>query len=53
MARVPHDHSADAGGDPAVLDAKRALREEVWAALQDAGAARFPGPNFTGAEAAA
>jgi 5-formyltetrahydrofolate cyclo-ligase len=52
----PHDH--DAGGDPAVLDAKAALREEAWAALQDAGAARFPGarhriPNFVGAEAAA
>ena len=55
MAR---DHSADAGGDPAILEAKRALRDEVWDALQDAGAARFPGargriPNFTGAEAAA
>jgi 5-formyltetrahydrofolate cyclo-ligase len=52
------DHSADAGGDPEVLAAKRALREETWAALQDAGAARFPGtrgriPNFVGAEAAA
>jgi 5-formyltetrahydrofolate cyclo-ligase len=52
------DHSADAGGDPEILEAKRALREEVWSALQDAGAARFPGargriPNFTGAEAAA
>ncbi|HWH32488.1 MAG TPA: 5-formyltetrahydrofolate cyclo-ligase [Egibacteraceae bacterium] len=58
MARVPRDHSADAGGDPAVLDAKRALREEVWDALAASGAARFPGarhriPNFTGAEAAA
>ncbi|MGH8886418.1 MAG: 5-formyltetrahydrofolate cyclo-ligase [Egibacteraceae bacterium] len=53
-----HDHSADAGGDPEVLAAKRALREEAWAALQHAGAARFPGtwgriPNFVGAEAAA
>ncbi|MGH8895751.1 MAG: 5-formyltetrahydrofolate cyclo-ligase [Egibacteraceae bacterium] len=53
-----HDHSADAGGDPEVLAAKRALREEAWAALRDAGAARFPGtwgriPNFVGAEAAA
>lgn len=52
------DHSADAGGDPAVLEAKRALRAEVWDALQAAGAARFPGthgriPNFVGAEAAA
>ncbi|HSK96970.1 MAG TPA: 5-formyltetrahydrofolate cyclo-ligase [Euzebyales bacterium] len=39
-------------------DAKQDLREETWAALQDAGVARFPGargriPNFTGAEAAA
>lgn len=53
-----HDHSADAGGDPEVLAVKRALREEAWVALQDAGAARFPGawgriPNFVGAEAAA
>lgn len=52
----PHDH--DAGGDAAVLQAKADLREEVWAALEDAGAARFPGarnriPNFTGAEEAA
>jgi 5-formyltetrahydrofolate cyclo-ligase len=55
MAR---DHAADAAGDPAVLDAKRDLREEVWAALSDAGVARFPGargriPNYVGAEAAA
>lgn len=55
---MTHDHSADAGGDPEVLEAKRKLREEAWAALQDAGAARFPGargriPNFVGAEAAA
>lgn len=52
------DHARHAGGDPAVLDAKRALRTEVWDAIEDAGAARFPGaagriPNFTGAEAAA
>lgn len=58
MARTPRDHSADAGGDPALLEAKRALRHEVWDALQASGAARFPGarhriPNFTGAEAAA
>jgi 5-formyltetrahydrofolate cyclo-ligase len=37
---------------------KAALREEVWAALVEAGAARFPGaagriPNFVGAEQAA
>ncbi|MUL41977.1 5-formyltetrahydrofolate cyclo-ligase [Streptomonospora sp. PA3] len=39
-------------------DAKAAVRQESWQALQDAGAARFPGvrgriPNFTGAERAA
>jgi 5-formyltetrahydrofolate cyclo-ligase len=56
--RRHRDHSADAGGDPAVLDAKRALREEAWEALREAGVARFPGargriPNFTGAEEAA
>jgi 5-formyltetrahydrofolate cyclo-ligase len=56
--RHHRDHSADAGGDQEVLIAKRDLREEIWAALQEAGAARFPGargriPNFTGAEAAA
>ncbi|QBI18285.1 5-formyltetrahydrofolate cyclo-ligase [Egibacter rhizosphaerae] len=55
---MSRDHDADAGGDPAVLGAKRALREEVWQALSDAGAARFPGarnriPNFSGAEEAA
>src|SRR5438874_2593464 len=58
MPRRPPRHDADAGGDPAVLAAKAALREEVWAALSAGGAARFPGargriPNFTGAEAAA
>jgi hypothetical protein len=51
-----HDH--DAGGDPALLTAKAALREEVWAALSVEGVARFPAPdgripNFVGAEAAA
>jgi 5-formyltetrahydrofolate cyclo-ligase len=56
--RRPPNHSAEAGGDRAVLAAKQALREEVWDALSAAGAARFPGalgriPNFTGAEAAA
>ena len=39
-------------------DDKQAVRERVWAAMQDAKVARFPGargriPNFTGAEAAA
>jgi 5-formyltetrahydrofolate cyclo-ligase len=58
VPRRPPRHDADAGGDPAVLAAKAGLREEVWAALTAAGAARFPGargriPNFTGAEAAA
>jgi 5-formyltetrahydrofolate cyclo-ligase len=57
-SRRPPDHARDAGGDPTVLAAKAALREEVWSALQRAGAARFPGargriPNFVGAEAAA
>ncbi len=51
-----HDH--DAGGDPALLAAKAALREEVWAAMGAKGVARFPSPdgripNFVGAEAAA
>jgi 5-formyltetrahydrofolate cyclo-ligase len=51
-----HDH--DAGGDPELLAAKAALRDEVWTALSEAGVARFPGArnrisNFTGAEAAA
>lgn len=51
-----HDH--DAGGPAELLDRKAALREEVWAALTEAGVARFPGaegriPNFVGAEAAA
>ena len=51
-------HDADAGGDPDVLAAKAALREQVWAALDVPGVARFPKPanripNFVGAEAAA
>ncbi len=50
------DH--DAGGDAALLDAKAALRERVWADLDLPGVARFPKPanripNFVGAEAAA
>ena len=41
-----------------MLDAKAALREEVWAALAVPGVSRFPGPdgripNFVGAEVAA
>lgn len=55
---TPRPHDADAGGDPELLAAKADLRDEAWTALQDAGAARFPGarnriPNFTGAEDAA
>ncbi len=51
-----HDH--DAGGDAALLAAKAALREQVWADLDQPGVARFPKPvnripNFVGAEAAA
>jgi 5-formyltetrahydrofolate cyclo-ligase len=56
--RRRRDHSADAAGDPAVLAAKRALRDEVWSWLEEAGVARFPGargriPNFAGAADAA
>jgi 5-formyltetrahydrofolate cyclo-ligase len=51
-----HDH--DAGGEPDLLAAKAALRERVWADLDQPGIARFPKPanripNFVGAEAAA
>lgn len=51
-------HDADAGGDRSVLEAKAALRERVWRALQEHKASRFPGaehriPNFVGAEEAA
>jgi 5-formyltetrahydrofolate cyclo-ligase len=54
--RRRHDH--DAGGDPDVLVAKAALRDEVWSRLETDGVRRFPGPrnrisNFVGAEAAA
>jgi 5-formyltetrahydrofolate cyclo-ligase len=56
-ARHP-DHERDAGGDPALLAAKAALRREVWSAMKTSRAARFPGadgriPNFVGAERAA
>ncbi|WP_214368810.1 5-formyltetrahydrofolate cyclo-ligase [Pseudonocardia sp. H11422] len=56
MAGRRHDH--DAGGDPELLAAKAALRDEVWTALAEGGVARFPGArnrisNFRGAEAAA
>ncbi|MBO0849343.1 MAG: 5-formyltetrahydrofolate cyclo-ligase [Pseudonocardia sp.] len=51
-----HDH--DAGGDPALLAAKAELRDQVWTALTEAKASRFPGArnrisNFVGAERAA
>lgn len=51
-----HDH--DAGGDPELLAAKAELREQVWTALTEAKASRFPGArnrisNFVGAERAA
>lgn len=51
-------HDDDAGGEPATLDAKARLREEVWSRLETAGVSRFPGArnrisNFTGAEDAA
>jgi 5-formyltetrahydrofolate cyclo-ligase len=56
--RAPPRHDRDAGGDAEVLAAKAALREQVWDALQTAGASRFPGarggiPNLAGAEVAA
>ena len=55
---MPTRHDHDAGGDPAVLAAKAALREEVWAAMAVPGVRRFPAPdgripNFVGAEHAA
>jgi 5-formyltetrahydrofolate cyclo-ligase len=51
-------HDRDAGGPRDVLDAKAALREEVWRAMAEPGIRRFPSPdnripNFVGAEAAA
>jgi len=51
-------HDVDAGGDPELLEAKAALREQVWSDLDRPGIARFPKPanripNFVGAEAAA
>jgi hypothetical protein len=58
MGRTGRRHDHDAGGDPELLVAKAALREEVWEALAGAGVVRFPGArnrisDFTGAEAAA
>jgi 5-formyltetrahydrofolate cyclo-ligase len=50
--------TVDADGGSVAVDAKQGVRERTWQALQDGGAARFPGargriPNFRGAEAAA
>ena len=58
MSRSPRRHDHDAGGNPQLLAAKAALRDQVWTALTEAKAARFPGArnrisNFVGAEAAA
>src|SRR4051794_7514998 len=51
-------HDVDAGGSRDVLDAKAALREDVWRAMGVPGVRRFPSPdgripNFVGAEIAA
>ncbi len=58
MPRPAPRHDRDAGGPAELLEAKAALRQEVWSAMRAARVARFPGaagriPNFTGAEAAA
>jgi 5-formyltetrahydrofolate cyclo-ligase len=58
MSRPVPRHDRDAGGPADILEAKAALREEVWSQMRAAKVARFPGaagriPNFTGAEAAA
>ncbi len=58
MAARSRRHDHDAGGDPDVLAAKAAVRDEVWSRLETDGVRRFPGPrkrisNFVGAEAAA
>ena len=42
MARPAARHDRDAGGPADVLAAKAALRQEVWAAMREARAARFP-----------
>jgi 5-formyltetrahydrofolate cyclo-ligase len=57
-ARSSRRHDHDAGGDPELLAAKAELRDQVWEALTEAKAARFPGArnrisNFVGAERAA
>ncbi|MEM7479834.1 MAG: 5-formyltetrahydrofolate cyclo-ligase [Acidobacteriota bacterium] len=53
-----HRHDRDAGGSPAVLERKAALRQRIWRRLDVAGIRRFPNPenripNFVGAEQAA
>ena len=50
--------ATEAGTETDAGKAKKELRERIWSALRELGAARFPGarhriPNFTGAEAAA
>jgi 5-formyltetrahydrofolate cyclo-ligase len=55
---VPPRHDRDAGGADELLAEKASLRDDVWTALREGGAARFPGaagriPNFVGAEDAA
>jgi 5-formyltetrahydrofolate cyclo-ligase len=57
MARPVPRHDRDAGGPAEVLEAKAALRQEVWSAMRAAKVARFPGaagriPNFTACGAA-
>jgi 5-formyltetrahydrofolate cyclo-ligase len=58
MRGVVRRHDVDAGGRRDVLDAKAAVREEVWREMAAPGIRRFPSPdgripNFVGAEAAA
>ena len=58
MAIIVADRAPYGLGVVDVGPAKAALREEVWSALVESGAARFPGavgriPNFVGAEQAA
>jgi 5-formyltetrahydrofolate cyclo-ligase len=55
---VSRRHDDDAGGDPALLAVKAAMRDEVWSAMSEPGIRRFPAPvnripNYVGAEGAA
>jgi 5-formyltetrahydrofolate cyclo-ligase len=52
------DHRACRAVTDSAVEAKQRVRERIWRALEEGGAARFPGtrgriPNFRGAEAAA